>query len=166
MNFFYFKNYYDKLAKQLKKGDVFVELGSYKGESIKYLNSITKGVELYTIDKFIPEAEYLRGEEYFDCFLNNIKRTKIKYIKGDTVETAEEFRDNSIDAIFFDASHTAEGLEAEIKAWLPKLKEDAIVAGDDYGHFAFPGIQQVVGKYFDIELMDSDNKVHKIWIKK
>lgn len=163
--YFYFKKYYEDLFSRLKPGSVFVELGAYKGESIKYAYSLGKDIEFYAVDRFEINDEseyYLPKEEYYEAFCENIKDTNIITIKSNTWDAAELFEDNSIDAIFFDASHD-ERLEKEIKAWLPKIKEDGIIAGDDYEHFAFPKIKEIVNSYFEVRTFPSDNGIHKIW---
>jgi hypothetical protein len=163
--YFFFKEYYKDLFSRLKPGSVFVELGAFKGESIKFACGLGKGVRCYTVDRFeiTDDSEgYLAKEDYYPEFYENTKDLNIIPIKSVTWDAASLFDDNSVDAIFFDASHD-DGLEKEIIAWLPKIKKNGIIAGDDYEHFAFPKIKEIVDSYFTVKTFPSDNGIHKIW---
>ena len=48
------------------------------------------------------------------------------------MEAVNDFADNSLDFVYIDANHSYESVKADILAWLPKMKHNAIISGDDY----------------------------------
>jgi predicted O-methyltransferase YrrM len=50
-----------------------------------------------------------------------------------SLEASNLYEDESLDFVFLDASHKYDDLQADLKAWLPKVKNNGILAGHDYG---------------------------------
>ena len=64
-----------------------------------------------------------------------------------SVKASKAFTDNYFDLVFVDAGHSFEQVQADIKAWLPKVKEGGILAGHDYS-VDWPGVIQAVYESF------------------
>jgi predicted O-methyltransferase YrrM len=48
-----------------------------------------------------------------------------------SLEAAAQYEDNSIDFLMLDGSHETEDVIADIKAFLPKMKDGGVMTGDD-----------------------------------
>jgi len=182
INWFHYPHVYDDIAKRLKDGDIFVEIGSLYGESTVYmaklLKSLGKKVTIYAIDKWEVDQtseDYMKqnidNDSFFNKFLFNIEYNKVDDmiipVRGDSSSMAVLFKDNSINAIMFDGDHRYEGLEKDFRAYLPKLAPGAFVVGDDYNHPTFPGITRFVDQFgkdnFSTVLSTDTLSGHSIW---
>lgn len=81
-------------------------------------------------------------------------KDRLTVLYGDSVEMATRVEDNSLDFVFIDADHRYESVIADLKAWVPKVKDDGIVCGHDYDHPRFPGVTQAVFEAFGEEHED------------
>ena len=82
----------------------------------------------------------------------------ITIIKDKSVNTSFKYEDNSIDFVFIDGGHDFEDVDADIKAWLPKVKSGGIIAGHDIN---WGGVARAVDHNF--KNFEIDNLV---WYKK
>lgn len=120
-----------------------VELGTGKGLStsrLLYGLSLHEDAKVWTID--LDECKLAR--EYIEASL--IPNWRYEFVIGDTVAKAEEFP-IEIDLLYIDASHSYDGVKADIIAWTPKLKQGGIVALHDYGnplHAVSPAIDELL----------------------
>lgn len=99
------------------------------------------------------------------------KSTFLHYIRGcnDRVnvlhmlstEGAEEIEDKSLDFIFIDATHTYDAVFKDIKAWLPKIKDDGFICGHDYCE-AFIGVKNAVDEYIGIDKVFTEKDHPKV----
>lgn len=69
-------------------------------------------------------------------------------LDGDSVDMAKKVEDASLDFVFIDADHRYESVIADLKAWVPKVKEDGVVCGHDYNQPRFPGVTKAVKECF------------------
>jgi predicted O-methyltransferase YrrM len=121
------------IEKVLTKNSVMVEVGSFAGVSsevfaqhVKHLHCVDLWATYYEIE----DIEILReGERRFDAFASNYKN--VTKIKGDSVQTASKFDNNSVDFVYLDAFHELDTVKAEIQAWLPKIKKTGYIGGHD-----------------------------------
>jgi predicted O-methyltransferase YrrM len=123
------------------ESSVIVEIGTGRGGgTIVIANSLkTDNGTIYTIDK---------RENPFLTF--DMPDKRINFLRGDSVEISNWFDNGSIDFIYFDGSYTYNGLIADLKAWLPKIKNNGIVCGHDcvYRFENFDKIEQeLIRKY-------------------
>jgi predicted O-methyltransferase YrrM len=184
VNWFHYATAYDMLASKLRSGDTFVEIGCLYGKSTIYmakrLQQLGKDVVFFAIDKFVVDEEsedYLQAQittpKYFDIFIQNLElagvRDMVIPVMGDSAGEAAYHFDKSVRAIMFDGDHSYEGLQRDLVAWMPKMRDDAIITGDDYEHPGFPGLKKAVDEYFSSDMLtlvpstDKDTN-HKIWI--
>ena len=85
--------------------------------------------------------------------LQNIARAgvNVAIAKEESAEASKWFLEESLAMVFLDGDHEPEAVRADILAWTPKLARGGILAGHDYGHYAWPGVKAVVDELRDRE---------------
>jgi predicted O-methyltransferase YrrM len=172
---FSFANLYSKVVADLPSGSHIVEVGAWKGRSTAYLaveivNS-GKNIKLDVVDiwtgsendptAFHTDEEFVKcNRNIFELFKKNIAPVKhiVNPIQLPSVEAAKAYADQSVDFVLIDAEHTYAEVKKDILAWLPKVKNGGIIAGDDYNPASFPGVIKAVHEIFtndQISFMDS-----------
>lgn len=68
----------------------------------------------------------------------------ISLVVSDSITAASFFPDHSIDWVHLDARHTREHVAADIQAWLPKVRRDGWLSGDDYDAMKWPDVVRAV----------------------
>jgi len=164
MNQFYFRipgwfgfaDVYDRAVVNLgKDGAHFVEVGCYEGRSAAYMgvaivnsgkkirfdcvDSWEEEIKQYDVDGKLTMAAgspQIKGSDVFSRFKENMEPfgKSVHIIKKPSVEAAADYADRSLDFVFLDASHTAQDVYDDIKAWRPKLKPSGVIAGDDVSY--------------------------------
>lgn len=146
---FDFSVFYNLLIDRLPQNFTFVELGVWKGKSISYftVESINKNKQgkIYAVDHWLGSQEHQKNswaydplveveEGLYNQYLNNINPIKdyITNIKASSSSASEMFEDQSIDAIFIDASHDYDNVYQDLNTWMPKIKSEGIISGHDY----------------------------------
>ena len=165
---FDFADFYDFIAAHFNEG-IFVEIGVWKGLSIKYLAEKTKGknIRIYGIDTFKGTAgEHdddidIINDSLLTRFLKNVEGTGIEAITGRSSEVDVLFQDESIDFLFIDADHHYEAVKRDIELWYPKIKKGGIISGHDYAEGGECGVIPAVNESF------SDFKIFSgsVWYK-
>ncbi|MES2436820.1 MAG: class I SAM-dependent methyltransferase [Patescibacteria group bacterium] len=170
---FFAEYFFADIVKNAPDGAHFVEVGSWKGKSAVFMaveiaNS-GKRIKFDCIDHWKGSKDtYLENEDQavkdgnlFEVFKENIEPVQeyINAIDGDSAATASRYADGSLDFIYIDAAHDYESVKRDIKAWLPKLKSDGVIAGDDFTE-AFPGLVQAVQEIFPQGL----SVIHPTWV--
>ncbi len=166
---FCFPNLYTKMVNELQDGSHIVEVGAWKGCSTAYLaveiiNSgknikldvvdIWTGVEDLNSDAFTTDEEFMKyNKNIFELFKKNVAPVLhiINPIQLTSVKAAELYQDKSLDFVLIDANHDYEEVKKDILAWIPKLKNNGVIAGDDYNPTSFPGVVQAVHEIFTNE---------------
>lgn len=153
--FFGFLPLYEEVARNLKNGQLLVEVGSWHGRSAAFLGveiaNSGKDVEFVCIDPWQNGGPDLVGtkfevkgkDELYHSFLRNVEpvRACIKPLRMTSLEAADMFEDESIDFLMLDGDHNYPVVKQEIQAYLPKMKKGGIISGDDY---LWPGVMQSV----------------------
>lgn len=144
------KTCYDRAVYKYNSGDIFVEVGSFKGRSsiamaVNIINS-EKDIKFYCVDTWLGSIEHQSGQgsEDKDVVNNNLKNVFIKNIEPvkniitpiekTSIEAANDFEDGSLSFVFIDASHDYENVKKDIEVWYPKLKKGGTLAGHDWGY--------------------------------
>lgn len=139
-----------------------LEIGSWKGKSSAYMaveiiNS-KKKIRFDCIDTWLGT----HADEYhalavkkidnklFELFLSNIKPVAniINPIRKKSIDASLDYEDGSIDIIFIDADHSYESVIQDINCWLPKVKQNGILAGHDYITNYHHGVKAAVHQIF------------------
>lgn len=157
-DWFTYPNFYSSLVHKFEDGAKIVEIGSWRGRSACYL-----GVEIYNSGKKIfldcvdtwegseehIGSEILKDDALYKEFLRNINPLSdiIKPIRKTSLEAAKLYDDESLDAVFLDASHKYEDIKLDMVAWYPKVKKGGIFAGHDY-HPSWSGVVDAVNEFF------------------
>lgn len=144
---FSYDGLYKEAVEKAKGGELFVEVGSFKGKSssffaVEIINS-GKKIQLDCVDTWQGSTEHQAGAPcevkevidgtLYETFLNNMKPVEGYYrpVRMPSVEAAKQYDDNSIDFIMIDGEHSYEAVKADIQAWLPKMKSGGVMTGDD-----------------------------------
>lgn len=156
MNHFYktihgwmdFEDIYAQAVRRAESGAVFVEVGAWRGRSaafmaVEIINS-HKQIEFHVVDtwqgsKSEPDLHHIVrecGGSMFPEFQKTMQdggvwEQMIAYPLEST-ERAKTFADGSIDFLFLDGDHALESVQADLAAWLPKMKPHGVIAGHDY----------------------------------
>jgi hypothetical protein len=163
---------YQAIVQQFPSGSHFVEVGSWKGKStafmaVEIINS-QKDIKFDCVDTWMGSEEHQEGGGFFDPlvkegklfehFTDNMKPVEGRYtpVRKPSVEAAEQYEDNSLDFVFIDAAHDYDNVKADIHAWYPKVKENGILAGHDWGH---PPVARAVQ-----ECLENPQIVHGCWL--
>ena len=101
-------------------------------------------------------------EANYALTLKNIKESgnenKAKVLRTTTEEAATLFKDGYFDLVFIDADHSYEGVKADIKRWVPKVRAGGLVCGHD---FSWPGIERAIKE--TIGLTNCDIFTDDVW---
>jgi predicted O-methyltransferase YrrM len=114
----------EDLAQQLPEDAVVAEIGVYKGESTELLAK--HSMVVYAVDLW-EDAEDIREE-----FLDRAAGLNIVALREDSSKAANFFPDGLFDLVYIDADHRYEAVCADIKAWLPKVRNGGKLAGHDF----------------------------------
>lgn len=141
--YFDWEHLYKEFAERLPEGGAFCEIGCWRGQSLAYLmhelSQLGKKVELWGVDHFQGSVEdpnlrqVASREDVFSQCQENLRSIgyPVKLMRAPSVEGATQFEDASLDGIFIDGSHDRDSVSADLKAWMPKLKPNGILAGHD-----------------------------------
>lgn len=162
------QTYLYNLAKSFNGGKI-AEVGSWKGRSSQALLTGNKDGLVCCVDTWrgstcdFDDTKWLAQEE--DIFAqfkaNTAKFSNLKIVQKESVEGAKEFPDKYFDAVFIDAGHDYKNVTADIKAWLPKVKDGGILCGHDY----MPNTWQEVIEAVD-DMLGKPDEIHgTIWVK-
>jgi len=90
------------------------------------------------VDKHFAEGsrwqmKNLKMKDLFGQFTRNIKPVRhiITPVRMASVKAAKSYKDKSLDFVFLDGSHDEENVYQDLSAWMPKLKDTGVIAGDD-----------------------------------
>lgn len=138
-------------------GGTFVELGVCRGRSLCFmaeaLRTAKKSVRLVGVDNFNPNGSSDNGavKKHQEECLEGLARAGIngcfELAVGDSVLAADLFEDKSVDFLYVDADHEEGSVSHDLDAWLPKMKDGSVMAGDDYVA-GFPGVIAAVNDHF------------------
>jgi predicted O-methyltransferase YrrM len=156
---------YDFLIAQMPEGGTFIELGAWLGKSSAYLCDKATGKQITIIDTWKGSPNELTTThalatqvDIYQMFKANMGDRKYKAIKSTSKAAASKFKDESIDVVFIDLTHTYEAVKEDIELWLPKVKKGGYLAGDDY-HQNWQGVIQAVD-----ELLPNRTLIDDCWL--
>lgn len=137
-----------------------VELGVRCGDFTEFLCKDNANLKMIAVDLWgahecIPEThDHILN---FNICMKKFEpfKDRILVIRKLTVEAAKVILDNTVDFVFIDATHTRNALVEDIKAWLPKIKENGIICGHDYHpHWDDGKLKQCIDELFPKKITD------------
>lgn len=128
-----------------------VELGVWQGRSVLAMAEACRGTSkrVFAIDPWVDYDEgggavsgYLARygvtsfEEVYEAFVAHCRRLALEpwivTVRAPSVETARAWRHGPVSLVFVDASHHYDAVRADLEAWVPLVRPDGIVCGDDW----------------------------------
>ena len=137
-----------KTACRLPIRCVGLEVGSYVGASACFIGSAIKRRrgKLHCVDTWTNTAMDEGERDTWAEFVENTARLRNVIIphRGLSLEVAEDLS-VVLDFLFIDADHSDEAVDADARAWLPKVRPGGIVAVHDIG---YKSVEKAVDRYF------------------
>jgi hypothetical protein len=120
-----------------------VEVGVWKGDFAKELLEQCKSIETYyMIDPWATLPDWnkpfnVKNRVFDDVYQEAMNKTafaseKVVVLRGRTKEVIQEIPDESLDFAYIDGDHTLRGITVDLIKLLPKMRENGLIAGDDF----------------------------------
>lgn len=117
---------------------VGAEIGVERGRFSKVLCKANPGLTLLCVDPWEAYPGYRDhvGQDRLEGFYEET-RARLRPFgciirRAFSLEAAEDVADGSLDFVYLDANHSRPHVEADIEAWVPKVRVGGVVAGHDY----------------------------------
>jgi len=141
----------------IKPNSIIAEIGVLDGEHAAEILQYCKPKELWLIDPWENYDTYQRYcgnyEKVKKLFANN---KSVKIVKNYSAEASKLFEDHYFDVVYIDGNHSYDYVKADIAHWLPKVKKDGFICGDDFNLQAgWPGVYRAVAEFI-IKYMEKD----------
>jgi len=148
-----------EIIKEYNKTNITVaEIGTYIGATtiesahlVKKLNGKYIAVDWFQGSLNTSgnhQTNNIDNKPVFDIFNENIKEAQVDDIittyNMTSLEAVKHIEDNSLDICFIDADHLYEAVNADIKAFLPKVKKGGIICGHDFEPAAINFINSII----------------------
>jgi hypothetical protein len=155
----------EEAARRFPSGSRFVEVGNFLGRSLCSLGEVTrqsgKSFTLIGVDTCLGSGpEGPRGKDYHGAAVAEGGGTLagllhknviacgyadlVSLVVADSVTAAAFFAERSLDWVHLDARHDREHVQADIAAWLPRLKPGGWLSGDDFDEVKWPEVVNAV----------------------
>jgi cephalosporin hydroxylase len=129
---------YEMMVGLAPYGSLLIELGNYHGRSLVCLGltakAANKGLKIAGIDWCADMSAGLAAERAKHVRDFGLEET-VSLITAPSLEAAKWFLDGAAWFVFVDADHTREAVAADIRAWMPKVRDTGFIAGHDYQWF-------------------------------
>lgn len=157
-NWFDYQDVYNRMVKLANDGDLFVEIGVWKGGSTAFMGveifNSGKKIKFDAIDSFEGSVEIGDVKEWlYDETSKNLKSLTdigvVNLIKSFSLDAVKNYADESINFCFIDGSHEYEDVKQDITQWLKKVKRGGILAGHDYVYDCqgvYNAVNEILGK--------------------
>jgi predicted O-methyltransferase YrrM len=133
-------------------GLLVVEVGTRTGRTTRHLARYCPRVaRLVAVDRTPPPPGVFDGLD------------RVEFLQGWSDESAARFENASVDLVFIDADHSAQWVERDLRAWLPKVRPGGIVSGHDYGSKRHPDVKPVVDRFFRDHPHPVRVDANKVW---
>lgn len=141
---------------QKYKGGTLVEVGCWRGRSLSFLADMiaNKDITAHAVDPWTGNSDPKDPTHKMDVFADFQKNMQSLGIydllhihRKQSVLTAPEFKNNSVDVVMIDADHSYDYVYADIVSWWPKVKPGGVLMGHDYSLAC--GCPEVVGAVND-----------------
>ncbi len=157
---FDFSDLYNRMVDEAPRGSWLVENGVFHALSFRHLTHTAKAADkeltVVGVDHFRGSVEHrdyvasLPGANFADKAVQTLITAGVAddctLIVAPSVKAAKFIPDGSCAMVFLDGDHSHDGVMADIRAWLPKVREGGYLCGHDY--FTFPGVRSAVHAAF------------------
>lgn len=148
MNMFDWTEYITERITTAPYGAIFVETGTYNGQSLLYFLEQSfllnrTDLRIFTCDVY--DGVTVQPKPSIYSVAQAIKVFELKYrddafarcniMQCDALKLAGYFADGECYHVFLDDNHELEHVKAELDAWYPKVAEGGYLAGHDYAHY-------------------------------
>jgi hypothetical protein len=162
---FQWRSAQEEAARLFPEGSCFVEVGTYLGRSLCSLGEVAKlsgktftlvgvdtcrgsGPEGAREKNYHGAAVALGGGTFAGALHKNILdcgyADAIQLIIADSIGASRLFGDATVDWVHLDARHDYANVQADIQAWLPKVRRGGWLSGDDYDEVKWPEVVSAV----------------------
>ena len=120
----------------------FVEIGTWTGDFSEALLKYTKCKKLYCVDPYrhfendeYPDSMNTLTQASFDMVFANTKlrlskcEDRAEFICELSTDAAQKIADESVDFAYIDGNHDFAYVDADIKAWFPKIRKGGYLCG-------------------------------------
>ena len=137
------------------KGSVCVEIGVWRGEFSRQILDNINPLHLALIDPwqhfeddnktdaFTGRTEEKRFEDIYsevcEKFHYEVESGQVSIMRELSGSAIKQFENQTIDFAYIDGDHSYEGVCADLAGLFPKMKDDGIIAFDDYHRFGWWG---------------------------
>ena len=142
-----------------KKDLEIAEIGVKEGKNALEMLLNLPIKRLHLIDPYLPykaDDKFYTPEEMQESYEKMLKNMtpylpdKVKIYELSSVEAAKLFDNESLDAVYIDADHTAECVEEDIRAWFPKLRMKGLLGGHDFKNYeVIKGVAKIFHNAFN-----------------
>lgn len=180
------------LAAQVPADRMIVELGAFQGRATGYLAlGASEGhrAQVLTVDPWDSRPlaswgdsaqaravlEQYGSAESFEAFKAHLARCGIDakqrgnapviYRRGYAANVGARWTGNPVGLLWHDAEHTADAVEADLRAWLPHLADNAVVVLHDAGNPGF-GVPEGAQRVLDVPGWDWAGRTLTRWQKR
>lgn len=125
---------------------------------VKWSDDVPLDEEIEKERSQLPNWKHRWDQNYYDEMYEKVKSAidskhpEVILIREESVNAAKQIKDNSLDGVYLDAVHDFPNTLNDIYAWLPKVKENGIIAGHDY-MTRFMGLIRIVDYVFGDDLV-------------
>lgn len=141
--------YQEELAGLIKPEYVVgAEIGVREGFFSEYILRHTKLQLLCSIDCWEPNSENNNPKGTYRAAIERMSQfgNRSQLIKDYSVPASNRFANKHFDFIYIDALHSYEAVLEDMAAWLPKMKDGGLFAGDDYD---WVGVKKAVDEFVE-----------------
>ena len=126
------------LLEKMPKNSICMEIGVYEGDFSQQILKIVKPKKLFLIDPWVEEyhgdgKHEKRYQKVLDRFKSEIEDGTVVVYRAFSHDVVEKFDDCFFDWIYLDGGHTYDNIMEQFSEYLPKIKLNGFVTGDDYG---------------------------------
>lgn len=135
-----------RYASRVPEDQAIVEIGSYKGKSTCYLASRAKA-HVWAIDAWDLKGN-VPGRFRFDHAFGEFESQVSAMGYEDRITPVRAFgaklawHGPPVGLLFVDGDHSAKAVEADVRAWLPRMAPGATIILDDLDTPRNPGVRQ------------------------
>lgn len=146
------------------------EIGTADGRYAEILCQKNPELVLYAVDPWYPYEGNWRSESYqnraFEMAQKRLQPYNAFMMRKTSLEASLEVKNEALDFVFIDGSHTFDNVMLDILLWTPKVRKGGIVSGHDYYQFNDSGVIEAVNAYvekhkIDLQLTLRDLSGHK-----